>query len=97
MNKGESRRIAQRLTGIKMPYTYILKSLNNSKTYIGSTTNLERRIEEHNNGLSTFSKRYRPWTLIYREEYKDIKKARLREKYLKSAAGRRFIKKKNLI
>ena len=36
-----------------------------------------------------------PWTVIYTEEYDSLEEARRREKYLKSAAGRRFIKKKN--
>jgi len=79
-----------------MAYVYILKSINYSKTYTGSTPSLEKRLEEHNKGFSLFSKRYMPWTIIYTEQYNNLKEARLREKYLKSTAGRRFIKKKNL-
>jgi putative endonuclease len=76
-----------------MSYVYILKSLNHKKLYVGSTNNLERRLSEHNNGFSFYTKRYKPWSVIYLEEYRDINDARKRERYLKSSAGRRFIKK----
>ncbi|MCH7605081.1 GIY-YIG nuclease family protein [Patescibacteria group bacterium] len=80
-----------------MAYVYILKSINYPKTYIGSTIDLERRMNEHNTGASTFSKRYKPWKIVYQEKYKDITTARRREKYLKSAAGRKFIQRNNII
>lgn len=88
----ESRR-GQLFTNKNMPYTYILKSINYPKTYTGSTVNLENRIKDHNKGFSSFSKRYRPWKLIYKKEFKNLIDARKREKYFKSAAGRRYIKK----
>ncbi|MBI2633730.1 MAG: GIY-YIG nuclease family protein [Parcubacteria group bacterium] len=75
------------------PCVYILRSLNHPKTYVGSTDNLERRFREHNAGSSIFSRRYRPWSLLYREECENLREARKREIYFKSAAGRRFIKK----
>jgi putative endonuclease len=76
-----------------MVYTYILKSVNFPKTYVGSTIDLDRRLREHNSGFCTFSKRYKPWVLIYQEKFDNIDEARQREKYFKSAAGRSFIKK----
>ncbi|MBI2630766.1 GIY-YIG nuclease family protein [Candidatus Nomurabacteria bacterium] len=76
-----------------MSYTYILKSLIKEKFYVGSTDNLERRMKEHNSGLSYYTKRYMPWRLLYKEKYNNIIDARKREKYFKSAAGRRFTKK----
>ena len=78
-------------------YVYILKSIDYPKTYTGSTNNLEKRLIEHNQGLSMFSKRYRPWKLIYKETLDSLEKARVREKYLKSAAGRKFIKKLDIL
>lgn len=80
-----------------MAHVYILKSLKSEKTYVGSTINLKNRLKDHNSGTSFFSKRYMPWALVYKEDYDNLSEARLREKYLKSAAGRRFIKKNNLI
>ena len=76
-----------------MAYAYILKSLKYKKTYVGSTVDLDRRINEHNSGQSYFTNRYKPWKLIYKEEFDNISDARKREKYFKTTAGRRFMKK----
>lgn len=54
---------------------------------------MEQRLAEHNNGESEFTKRYKPWKVIYTEEYADLHEARLREKYFKTCAGRKKIKK----
>ena len=80
-----------------MAYVYILKSIHYSKTYIGSTVNLIKRIEEHNAGYGIYSKRYKPWVLVYKENFENLSDARKREKYFKSPTGRRFIKKNKLI
>ncbi|MFW6143858.1 MAG: GIY-YIG nuclease family protein [Patescibacteria group bacterium] len=72
---------------------YVLKSLNFPKTYTGFTNDLERRLEEHNTGKSTYTKRYAPWEVVYTEEVANRKTARKREKYFKSATGRRHLKK----
>lgn len=50
-----------------MPFVYILKSINNNKFYVGSTTDIDRRIIEHNRGYTTYKKRYMPWKVIYFE------------------------------
>jgi len=73
--------------------TYILLSRIASKTYVGHTNNLKRRISEHNSGKTVFSKRYKPWTIIYTEKFLDEQSSIKREKYFKSAAGRRWMKK----
>ena len=76
-----------------MYYLYILKSLNYPKTYVGITNEVDRRLFEHNSGYSLFSKRYMPWAILNLEEFGDRNAARVREKYYKSAAGRRKLKK----
>lgn len=76
-----------------MPFVYILINRQLNKTYTGSTIDLKRRIKEHNSGNHKFTKRYIPWKIFYKEEYSSLNKARKREKYLKSCAGRKFIKK----
>lgn len=76
-----------------MAYVYILKSVYCPKTYVGSTTNLMRRLKEHEQGKSSFTKRHRPWKVVYKEQFLNIGEERERERYFKSAAGRRFIKK----
>lgn len=79
--------------GMAMKYTvYVLISKELSKTYVGQTDNFERRLKEHNDGKSLFSRRYKPWSLFYKEEIESLIAATNREKYLKSAAGRRWVK-----
>ena len=75
-----------------MSFVYILKSINNEKFYVGSTTDIKRRILEHNRGCTVYTKRYMPWKIIYTENYVNLSEARKREKYLKSASGRKFTK-----
>ena len=72
---------------------YVLKSLSAAKSYTGITDNIERRIVEHNSGKHFYTKRYTPWRVLYTEELLDRVAARKREKYLKSASGRRFLEK----
>ena len=76
-----------------MAFIYILLSEKINKTYTGSTTDLDRRLKKHNSGNNFFTKRYAPWKLFYKEEYQNLSEARKREKYLKTCAGRKFIKK----
>jgi putative endonuclease len=73
-------------------YVYILKSLIFDKTYIGFTDNISRRIKEHNSGKSRYTNIYKPWRIVYTEKYETRIEARKREKYLKSAAGRKLLK-----
>ncbi len=75
-----------------MFYVYVLKSLRNKKRYVGSTE-LEPtiRLKKHNSGANQFTKRNRPFILVYQEEYADITTARRRENFLKSGAGRKFL------
>jgi putative endonuclease len=73
-------------------YVYILKSLIFDKTYIGFTDNISRRIKEHNSGKSRYTNIYKPWRIVYTEKYETRIEERKREKYLKSAAGRKLLK-----
>lgn len=78
---------------VGMAFVYILQSLSASKTYVGSTIDIDRRLSEHNLGKSTFTKAFLPWKLIYKEELESLEGARKRERYFKSAAGRKVLKK----
>ncbi len=73
-------------------YLYVLKSIKYPKTYVGITSNVQRRLSEHNSGRTGFSKRYKPWRLLCVEEFPTRVEARAREQYYKSAAGRKAIK-----
>ncbi len=70
---------------------YVLKSLNSGKHYVGFTENMQRRLREHNAGKSKFTSGHLPWKIIYTEEVTDRILAREREKYLKTAAGKKFL------
>ena len=75
-----------------MFYVYAIRSTIRNYTYIGLSNNLERRINEHNSGYNKTTKSYAPFLLIYQKEYSSRPKAREAEKYLKSSAGREFLK-----
>jgi putative endonuclease len=75
-----------------MYYIYFLKSINFPKSYVGITDNLERRLYEHNLGKHPYTKRYIPWKMIASEKVTNRIEARTREKYLKSAAGRKWMR-----
>ena len=75
-----------------MAFVYVLKSLKNGKRYIGSTNwTPEERLKKHNYGSNIFTKRNKPFELIYKEEYSDITEARKRENFLKSGVGRKYL------
>ncbi|MDD3101825.1 MAG: GIY-YIG nuclease family protein [Patescibacteria group bacterium] len=66
-----------------MFFVYILKSSKNKWFYIGSTSDLNKRLEEHNLGKVVSTNFYRPLKLIYYEAYFSEKDARHREHNLK--------------
>lgn len=64
-----------------MAYTYILRLANN-QYYVGSTIDLNNRIDEHKRGRDTFTCRYLPVELVYFEEHATQEEAWKREKQL---------------
>ena len=77
-----------------MFYVYVLESETVSILYIGFTVDLKKRLEEHNKGLSNFTRKYKPWKLIYYEACVNEKDAKRREKYLKTTQGGRLLKRR---
>jgi len=74
------------LTSKKHPYRY----------YIGLTRDLERRIKEHNNGDSLYTKRYMSWKSQTYITFKNKTRAEEFETYLKSGSGFSFLKRRLL-
>ncbi|OGX36886.1 MAG: hypothetical protein A3D87_08435 [Omnitrophica WOR_2 bacterium RIFCSPHIGHO2_02_FULL_50_17] len=72
-----------------MFYVYVLVNESKIKTYVGSTENLNKRLEEHNAGKVKSSKPYRPYKILHYEEFDSLAGARRREVYYKSTSGRR--------
>jgi putative endonuclease len=66
-----------------MFYVYMLQSIKKSKTYVGSTKDLRKRIAERNSGAVISTKKDKPWELIYYEAFAQEGLARTREKRLK--------------
>jgi len=73
-------------------YVYAIKSVNSNYIYVGLTNNPERRIDQHNKGHNKTTKPYAPFETIYLENAGTRTEARAREKYLKSGAGKEFLK-----
>ena len=69
-----------------MFFMYILKSLKDGNLYIGSTSDLKRRIKEHNSGFVFSTKPRIPFKLVYFEGYANEEEARHREHNLKLRA-----------
>ena len=76
-----------------MYYVYILESKTTNKYYIGCSNNIDRRIKEHNNGLSKYTKNKGPWIIQYKEIYTTLSEARKREKQIKAWKKRSAIEK----
>ena len=77
-----------------MYYVYILVDEKN-KTYVGLTTNVAKRLDEHNQGLSQYTKRSAGmWRLKWYCAFKTKDKAAGFEKYLKTGSGIAFFKKR---
>lgn len=73
-----------------MHYVYVLKSPK--QFYIGSTNDLRRRFNEHQNNESKSTKNRGPWKLVYYEACSSKTDSLIREMYLKTAWGKRYLK-----
>ena len=73
-------------------YTYVLRSEKDGTLYTGTTSNLKKRLKEHNGGLVFSTKHKIPLKLIYFEACLDKGDTYRREKYLKSGMGKKYLK-----
>jgi putative endonuclease len=74
-------------------YTYVIYSKKFNRFYKGHCQDLNDRLKQHNQGQTRSTRPFIPWELIWHETFNTRKEAIKREKYLKTAAGRRFLKK----
>jgi predicted GIY-YIG superfamily endonuclease len=72
---------------------YVLLSQKDNATYVGMAINAITRLKEHNAGKNRYTKAHIPWKIIFTETHPDWATARLREKYLKSNAGKIWLNK----
>jgi putative endonuclease len=76
-----------------MFYTvYAIHSLTHDWIYVGMTDTIDRRFFQHQHGYNKSTKPYRPFALFYTEQFEDSLLARQREKYFKTAAGKRRLR-----
>ncbi|MFN8294791.1 MAG: GIY-YIG nuclease family protein [Chitinophagales bacterium] len=76
-----------------MFYVYILYSDKYDSFYIGYSSDLEKRINQHNNGETKSTKSKIPWRIVYTEEYDNKLEAIRRERFLKAQKNKSFYKK----
>lgn len=79
-----------------MWYVYVIKSDKLDWRYVGSTGNLNKRIEEHNNRLNQSTKHYAPFILEAYIAVQTEEKALELEKYFKTGSGRAILYKRIL-
>ena len=76
-------------------FVYILRSETTGRIYIGHTSDLKRRLREHNDsqlGKSRYTRKQKgPWRLVYSEEKESRGDAMRRERFLKGGQGREWI------
>jgi len=78
-------------------YVYILRSTIDSKqVYTGFSTDLQRRLDSHNSGANNHTSKYKPWKIVWYCGFSNKEKAQEFEKYLKTASGIAFKRKRLL-
>jgi putative endonuclease len=73
-------------------YIYVLRSRYDDQFYVGFTTDLRGRVQAHNQGTISSTRKRIPLELVYWEGCLNQADATRREKYLKTAWGKRYIK-----
>ncbi|MGJ3260816.1 MAG: GIY-YIG nuclease family protein [Rhodospirillales bacterium] len=78
-----------------MHYVYLIRSESHpDEKYIGLTSDLKKRLAQHNAGNSVHTSKYVPWKLISYHAFADRSTAQEFEYYLKTASGRAFANKR---
>ncbi|MEW6512311.1 MAG: GIY-YIG nuclease family protein [Bacteroidota bacterium] len=77
-------------------FVYVLGSVNHSFTYVGSTINLGRRLDEHAGGSVRSTKHFRPLKLLAYVAVQTEASARKLERYFKTGSGRAILKRRIL-
>ena len=82
-----------------MEYVYILRSKKDkSKRYVGVTTNLERRLKQHNIASSNhYTYKYTPWEIETYIAFQNKDLAQAFEAYLKSHSVRAFLRRRLIV
>jgi len=71
----------------KAYFLCVLWSPSGRLFYIGISENPQKRLEQHNEGISRWTARHRPWLLVHEERFENYRQARVREVELKKQKG----------
>jgi putative endonuclease len=78
-----------------MYFVYLLESVSSAgQRYVGLTSDLDRRLSEHNAGKTPHTSKYIPWRLVTYVAFSTERKAMEFERYIKSGSGHAFAKKR---
>ena len=81
--------------GRPMQYVYLPESNSEpARHYVGLSSDLKRRLDEHNAGKSIHTAKFRRWRLVTYVAFSNRVKAEDFERYLKSGSGDAFAKKR---
>jgi putative endonuclease len=72
-------------------FTYIIKSQRNGKYYVGSSDDVQRRLQDHNWSRTPSTKTGIPWKLVYFEKYDTRSEAMTREYEIKAKKSKSYI------
>ena len=73
-----------------MFFAYVLKSINHDFYYKGHCQDLDKRLEQHNSGMTFSTRPYRPFKIVYFESFDSETDAIRREKYLLKCCFKRM-------
>jgi predicted GIY-YIG superfamily endonuclease len=76
--------------GVCMWYFYILQSKVDASYYVGSTSDIRKRLADHNSGSAKYSSSKKPYVLIWYCAFLNKTKAIKFEMYLKNGSGFAF-------
>jgi putative endonuclease len=78
-----------------MHYVYLIRSLTvPAERYVGRSTNLKKRLQQHNAGESPHTSKFTPWELVTYLAFSNAAKAQEFEHYLKQGSGHAFAKRR---
>jgi len=78
---------------MEMYFAYVIKSKVHNYFYKGHCKDLQKRLSQHNSGMTVSIRPYMPFEIVYFEEFETEKESIEREKFFKTSRGREFIRK----
>jgi putative endonuclease len=72
-------------------FVYILFSQKINRYYVGYTSDLDKRLQEHNSGISTFTAKASDWKIMFTQQFNSREEAHKRELEIKNKKSRKYI------